>query len=131
MWLFTVKGFYSIVESPVPGRLLVRARFKGDLEKLFPEGVEVSTTPERDYMYRTIVPTEMVTKALTRETENVSYPNFKDAVLDEHRHPAYGNVWGIMYNAGDNRPALWNTNLWERPLRNGDKKSRRPAKKRK
>lgn len=104
MWIFTTKGFYSIVQSPVPGRLLVRARFEGDIQKLIPDVGEVSFTPERDYAYRAIVPSKVVQNALDGEIDDIDYPNFKDAVLDDRRHPAYGNVWTVMYNAGDNRP---------------------------
>ena len=32
MWIFTNKGFFSIVASPEPGKMLVRARIKGDIE---------------------------------------------------------------------------------------------------
>jgi hypothetical protein len=39
------RGFYSIVsDRQRPGNLLVRARFEGDLEALFP-GAKVRTTP--------------------------------------------------------------------------------------
>jgi len=131
MWIFTTRGFYSIVQSPVPGRMLVRARFNGDIEALLP-GAEVSETPERDYMYRTIVPTEDVITALAKVTQTIDYPNFKDAVLDDRRHPAYGNVWGIMYNAGDNRPR--NLTSWYSLIPSDDPPfvpSRRPTQKKK
>jgi len=129
MWIFTTRGFYSIVQAPVPGRMLVRARFEGDIEALLP-GAEVSVTPERDYMYRTIVTPEDVIAALSKVTLDIDYPNFKDAVLDDKRHPAYGNVWGIMYNAGDNRPRI---ESWYSRMANDEPAivSRRPAQKKK
>jgi hypothetical protein len=37
MWIFCESGFYSIVQhEDDPNTLIVRARIKGDLERLFP-----------------------------------------------------------------------------------------------
>lgn len=107
--------------------MLVRARFEGDIEALLP-GAEVSVTPERDYRYRTLMPVETVMDALSNVITDIDYPNFKDAVLDVHRHPAYGNVWATMYNAGNqNHSPNW---LLPDDTLVGDLTSRRAPKKR-
>lgn len=106
MWVFTTKGFYSIVESGTPEYMVVRSRFRGDIEKLFPdnEDVEVFVTPERDYLYRAVVHRNTVQIAIANCVTDIDYPNFKDAVLDGRRHPAYGDVWYTMYRASDSPP---------------------------
>jgi hypothetical protein len=52
MWIFAQEGFLSIVKDLRSDRLLVRGRFKGDIEALFP-GVVVEETEQSDYRYRT------------------------------------------------------------------------------
>jgi hypothetical protein len=106
MWIFTTRGFYSIVQSDKPDHMLVRSRFRGDIENLFPdiEDAEVVVTPERDYLYRAVVHRDTVQIALANLVPDIDYPNFKDAVLDDRRHPAYGEVWYTMYRAGDSPP---------------------------
>ena len=49
MWVFLNNAFLSIVEHRENQNiLLVRARIKGDIERVFP-GVMVHKTPEADY----------------------------------------------------------------------------------
>jgi hypothetical protein len=106
MWIFTTKGFYSIVSADrvpqhPPQFLLVRSRFQGDIEKLIPEA-RVSKTPDRDYLYRAIVDFETVQIAIANCVPDIDYPNFKNAVEDGNRHEAYTDVWATMCYAGDN-----------------------------
>jgi hypothetical protein len=107
MWIFTTRGFYSIVKSDKPDHMLVRSRFRGDIEILFQDypdvNVEVLVTPQRDYLYRAVVHRDTVQIAIANCIPDIDYPNFKDAVSDENRHPAYGEVWHTMYLAGDVR----------------------------
>jgi hypothetical protein len=100
MWVYTTKGFYSIVKDEThSGNLLVRSRFHGDIEKLIPDA-KVIVTLARDYLYRASVPKATVAAALIQNVLDIDYPNFKDAVLDDDRHEAYGEVWATMYHAG-------------------------------
>ena len=45
MWLFTEKGFYSVViDNQHPGRMFIRARCKADIFNLFNDHHETLTT---------------------------------------------------------------------------------------
>lgn len=96
MWIFTTRGFVSIVAYP-PAMLdfMVRARFKRDIEALFP-GISAVETPDRDYRYRALVPKHLVTEVIADAVADINYENFKDA-CPEDRHDVYLDVWCDMY----------------------------------
>lgn len=100
MWVFLPDSMLSIV-APAPAvtrnknLLMVRARAKGDIERVFP-AAKVSHTPNRDYAYRALVPRSAVGKALAAHVETMGYGNFKDAVPERDRHDAYASAWGAM-----------------------------------
>jgi len=99
MWLFSVKGFVSIVaDESHPGMLLVRGRFAGDVENLFP-GAKVKKTPNRDYRFRASVARAEVADRLVDLVSEINYSNFKDQIEDHAHHDAYFNVWRAMWNA--------------------------------
>ena len=109
MWIFCKLGFFSAVQHrDKPDTLLVRSRFKGDLERLIGAmtkeerellcgNPKVEITPNADYRYRTEI-RKVVFAELVRETaEDIDYPNFKDAVHDgTNRDWAYLNVWQAL-----------------------------------
>lgn len=99
MWIFTVKGAVSIVEDlDNSGFLWVRSRTKGHIEKLFP-GYKVSNTPKADYAYRTKVPRSEVSSLVLAQVEDIDYPNFKNAIIDDPYHSACSKVWSAFMNA--------------------------------
>lgn len=89
-------AFLSIVWKDC-GRndLLVRARRRGDIEKVFPTAI-VRHTPNSDYPFRAAIPGGVVTYEITQQFRRIDYPNFKDAVDDAVLHDAYLRVWGDM-----------------------------------
>ena len=105
MWISTNKGFLSIVRPSAmrlhnhPARLLVRARRKGDIEAafrdLFPE-LMVERTPARDYLFRALIPADIVAQMVAKQIINIDYNNFKNSVQDKKLHDAYAAVWHIM-----------------------------------
>lgn len=100
MWLFCKSGFYSaVLDRDDPSRMLVRSRFQGDLERLFPFA-SVEHTPEADYPFRTFVPRSEWEIAVLSEAETIDYTNFKSAAHDgTRRDGAYMSVWGAMRRA--------------------------------
>lgn len=137
MWIFAKQGFVSIVENvhtipaecdpncedpecpyihqevsePDKANLLVRSRFKGDLQHLFP-GCHVRTTPDRDYRFRTVLPRKQVAKRIAELVANIDYGNFKDST-PRNRHDTYLDVWSTLwleqrrrYNRGQPLSAL-------------------------
>lgn len=99
MWIFLKDSFLSIVaDRDRPERLLVRARFRGDLEQVFPGLKNVTELPTSgaDYRFRVSLRRDLVAQVLAELTEAVDYPNFKNAVQEDWRHQAYLGVWSRM-----------------------------------
>lgn len=100
MWIFSVDGFYSAVESRVGG-LVVRARFREDLEHLIKRGLsdKIVDTPDYDYPYRIFTTRKAWSKYVADSAMNIDYPNFKGRVLpgaSEDRYFRYHKVWEAM-----------------------------------
>lgn len=104
MWIFTPTAFVSIVAHRTkPDVLLVRARLKGDLQRLFP-GCKVTTTPEADYRFRTELPRADVAAVIADQLAGIGYDNVKGAIphgpaAHEIRAQAMGRCWSAMYQA--------------------------------
>lgn len=99
MWICHNKAFVSIVQpdpsSTTGDYLLVRARRKGDIEKLFPSG-KVLRTPGRDYLFRAFIDRAEVSAVVAQAVMDISYGNFKNSVADDKLHGAYSQVWSVM-----------------------------------
>lgn len=99
MWIFMSSAFLSIVidKQSADGNLLVRARRRGDIGKVFPMA-KVTQSPTTDYRYRASVPRQEVARAIGDEVSMISYSNFKDSVpkKEHERHAAYLRVWATM-----------------------------------
>ncbi len=81
MWLFTQKGFLSIVRhTDKPNILIVRSRFRGHIEKIFPNA-HVIEDGSRDYRFRVELPSKTVAKVIGEMVSRIKYDNFK-ACLD-------------------------------------------------
>ncbi len=105
MWIFCKQGFVSIVQHRhLPGKLLVRARARPDLENFVRVLDEISgkehsiqETPRADYRFRTVACKRTVARAMARIAVDIDYPNFKDAAHgDRVRDSAYIRVWRAM-----------------------------------
>lgn len=106
MWLFSGKGFISVVENRQDRSrktLLVRSRFREDLEQfveMLDSSPVIQETPERDYLYRIVVPREDLAAVVQRIVTSIDYGNFKASVHgDPVRDRAYGRCWSAMYDA--------------------------------
>ena len=86
MWVYTNKGFFSIVEDKDNGtKLLVRARIKGDLERLFRpyfSTLDVEETNDADYRFRVRLDRPVVTNAIGVAVDEIDYINFKNNYKD-------------------------------------------------
>ena len=102
MWIFTTKGYFSIVQDKeYPNTLTVRARVKGDIENLWPRAY-VEETPYNDYRYRTRMSRGRVITAISRAIEGIDYNNFKDSIEDHDRRSFwYLGVWAQMCGMQD------------------------------
>lgn len=102
MWLYTTLGFYSVVaHRDLKDTLLVRARVRGDLEKLrevMPELGVLQETPDADYAYRATITRQAFALGMTELVKYLDYPNFKNAVMERQglaRERAYEDVWRV------------------------------------
>lgn len=98
MWIFLSNSFLSIVDKgDESGKtLLVRARRKGDIERVFPDAEVVEGTGT-DYQFRARIDREEVAQRMADEVRNTRYENFKSTVRERGRHDAYMGVWDEMY----------------------------------
>ena len=112
MWIFCKLGFFSAVEHRErPDNLLIRARFKGDLERLIGAmtkeerelicgNPKVEITPDADYRYRMECPKIWFSEVLREQAEEIDYDNFKNAVHEgTARDGAYMDVWRALWAA--------------------------------
>ena len=96
MWLCLRDSFLSIVAKDcAANELLVRARRPGDIEKVFPNA-KVTRNTNSDYLYRAVLPRDVVKQAVAAMIDQIDYPNFKDSVQDGSLHAAYVGVWHAM-----------------------------------
>ncbi len=96
MWVCLSDSFLSIVSKDCASdELLVRARRKGDIEKIFPEAT-VKRDTKTDYLYRARVKRLDVENAMVGEVRRIDYDNFKSSVTDKKLHNAYLLVWSAM-----------------------------------
>lgn len=96
MWICLNNAFLSVVDKDCgPDELLVRARRKGDIERVFPLAT-VTVTPEHDYRFRARIKREEVALTIADQVRAIDYPNFKGSVKNNRLHNAYMSVWGIM-----------------------------------
>lgn len=96
MWIFLNDSFLSIVvDRDNNSNLLVRARVKGDIERMFPK-IKTTHLATADYAYRASIPREIVTKAIADKIKTITYENFKDSVKEHDRHDVYFDVWAVM-----------------------------------
>jgi hypothetical protein len=99
MWVYLKDAALSIVRhTSTPDRLMVRARFPGDLERAFAligYQPRVRETPLADYRFRTEVPTEVVEGLMVAAVRGINYDNFKASVPEEWRHDHYLDLWMV------------------------------------
>jgi hypothetical protein len=95
MWIQLNNAFLSIVENRGnKAELLVRARIKGDIEKIFPEE-NVCEDKNADYKYRVFIPKDKVADIILKKINEINYDNFKNSIpkQDHERYRSYSNVW--------------------------------------
>ena len=98
MWVMLNNSFLSIVENiNNPEKLLVRARIRGDIERVFNDA-SVFEDLTADYKYRAFIDRKTVQNEISKQVEGINYYNFKDSISKEEqeRHDAYIQVWSAL-----------------------------------
>lgn len=113
MWLMTNFGFFSVVDKSGEGRLTVRSRTRGDLDRLrahyLPELGPSVAHAGSDYPWRALVDRQPLAEAMMRIVEDVDYSNFKDEVaktLGKDRAHRYGDVWSALFGMHEDLPEV-------------------------
>ena len=97
MWLFTPKGFISVVQHRSDPQTLIRARSKEHLETLFPKlANSIIETAMADYPFRLPVSKNRFKEFAQELIETLDYDNFKSAIKEETYHDACLRVWSDM-----------------------------------
>jgi hypothetical protein len=110
MWVITTPGFYSAVEHrDDPGKIMIRARVKGDLTALKEQvpGLKPYRVKKSDYPWRAVVSREEWYTAMAILADSVDYENFKDAVKErqgKRRADVYMSVWSVLHGLTRRRP---------------------------
>lgn len=100
MWIFMNDAMLSIVEDrDNPDRLLVRARLRGDIKKVFPKA-KMFMDLKADYIYRAYIPRVEVAAAIASRIDAIDYGNFKDSIAkkEKTRKDWYSSVWQVGFN---------------------------------
>ena len=93
MWIQFNNAFLSIVVNRDNKLdLLVRARIKGDIEKIFPDA-DVFEDENADYKYRAFISKAKVAARIMLKMTQINYDNFKNSVKEIERKNAYSNIW--------------------------------------
>lgn len=96
MWVFLSNSMLSIVNKPGDNDILtVRARAKGDIERVFPNA-KVEANKGTDYAFRARISREAVANAMFDAATAITYANFKGSVREDDRHDAYMDAWHAM-----------------------------------
>lgn len=96
MWIFLNDAFLSIVaHKDRPGSLLVRARRREDIARVFSDAV-VEHSSEADYAFRAVLPREVVAATIANRLLHTDYTNFKNSIRDPIYHNTCFSVWHIM-----------------------------------
>jgi hypothetical protein len=98
VWVFLNNAFLSAVQHrDEPDNLMVRARRREDLERVFGAKVAVVESKAADYRWRVTVPKRLFADRLAANVEAIDYDNFKSSVAEHDRHEAYMDVWTAMH----------------------------------
>jgi hypothetical protein len=102
MWVCLNDAFLSIVDaSEVKDCLLVRARRKGDIERVFGKAYKVTDNKEKDYRFRADISRAVVATVMMNRVLGIDYSNFKNSVANHRLHNAYLDFWLVMANLQD------------------------------
>ena len=101
MWLFTKNSFISVVQHRErPYDVLVRARAKKHLERLFPHKVnEIYADSSADYTYRLLISKKELAEVVSAYIlQSLNYDNFKAS--QEKDDPAWKRFLNAVWAEG-------------------------------
>ena len=95
MWIYFADANVSISQhKDAPGSLMVRARDRESLERLFP-GATLIETPEADYRWRVTLPRARVVAAVVERLQRLDYTDDVKNLVDHTRRDLYRDLWAV------------------------------------
>ena len=109
MWIFSKRGFFSIVEDQYNNKnVKVRARLSEDMlelqslyKKLTGKDANLIIDETADYRYRIIIPKSEWAEIAKILTTEIDYTNFKNHMHEKNNtklDKALGQIWKTMYS---------------------------------
>ena len=96
MYVFTENAFLAILAHEQDERLVeIRAQFKGDIERTFPES-EVAFTLGEEFPYSTSVSRDRASERIALRVQHVGYRRFNSASDEPWRQNAYSQVESVL-----------------------------------
>lgn len=96
MWIFLRDSFLSIVQHEDEPKLLqVRARIRGDIERVFPEAY-VAEDHRSDYRFTTAISRERVAHVIANKLTHIDYTVLNDAIQEDDRVLAYDRAYAAL-----------------------------------
>jgi hypothetical protein len=94
MWLCFSDAFLSVVADPSDlSCLLVRARRREHLTRLFGPQADIKVNVGTDYKYRVFVDRTVMADLVAQSIQNIDYGNFKASVRDPALENLYHHFW--------------------------------------
>mgnify|MGYP000942428611 CR=1 FL=1 len=99
MWVFTTKGFLSIVQhKDMTDYFQIKSRARAPLEELWPDH-EILVIDWADYRFRINIRKGDAIPVIAKEVEQVLYTSFKNECWEDVAyHHALTSIWSTMYN---------------------------------
>jgi len=113
MWVFTDDGFYSVAKDSYCSKdtVMVRARVKDDLERLFDviykkqsKRPRIKTIDHSDYRFRAEIVQQYWAAYLYEKGNTIDYPTVKDNIIPERNHKRskyYYQIWNSLCQLQD------------------------------
>lgn len=124
MWVFINDAMFSAVENRNDEtEFVVRARIKGDLDRVFPaHQAKVVESEDSDYRFRIFIDRDEFKEAMLAEIDRVDYDNFKSSVYEKWRASLYTKVWAVLFNHQEREYPRKNP-LWTNYRTEGEKQT--------
>jgi hypothetical protein len=129
MWLFTKKGFYSVVENrDDTTTVLIRGRVRKDMEDFRKDYLPDDAPPisfhlVHDYPYRFVIPKKVLAIAMYDSVMDIDYANFKDTVKKtqgDARSNVYMSVWSRLGDLEESKARKYH--YWDKMFEGAESK---------
>lgn len=125
MWLATKFGYYSIVNSEIDGKIVIRGRKISDIRNLINSvrslrNCKLVVTIKNDYICRIFVDLQQLADVMSLLILNLDYSNFKDMIYKnkDQRDKTfyYTEIWSVMHEYQNDKDTKYNPKNYKRGI---------------